>query len=100
MEPFRCHRESIEIEGKCPRSIQMRHSDGSESTSVWQLCGRSNFVSAAGVCLMINSRTNKKLLKRLGGIGFTSMANFISGGAMLWFATIPMLCRNQKYNWW
>ena len=49
---------------------------------------------------MINSRTNKKLLKRLGGVGFTSMANFISGGAMLWFVTIPMLCRNQKYNWW
>ena len=49
---------------------------------------------------MINRRTNKKLLKRLGGVGFTSMANFISGGAMLWFATIPMLCRNQKYNWW
>ena len=72
------------------------HTDGCVPSEA----ARSNFVSAAGVCLMINSRTNKKLLKRLGGVGFTSMANFISGGAMLWFATIPMLCRNQKYNWW
>ena len=54
---------------------------------------RSNFVSLAGVGLMINCRSNKFLLNKLSGRLFTSATNLFSLVTMLWFSSMPLYFR-------
>jgi len=58
---------------------------------------RTSFVSFLGVCLLINARTSKILLPKLGGRRFTTFANLINHClSLLWYSTVPL---HVKQSW-
>ena len=57
---------------------------------------RSSFVSFLGLCLLINARTNRILIPKIGGRKFTTFANLCNHfGSMLWYSTIPLALRKS-----
>jgi len=57
---------------------------------------RSSFVSFLGLCLLINARTNRILIPKMGGRRFTTFANLCNHfGSMLWYSTIPLALRQS-----
>eukprot|EP00421_Protoceratium_reticulatum_P049106 CAMPEP_0168453060 /NCGR_PEP_ID=MMETSP0228-20121227/49488_1 /TAXON_ID=133427 /ORGANISM="Protoceratium reticulatum, Strain CCCM 535 (=CCMP 1889)" /LENGTH=450 /DNA_ID=CAMNT_0008467759 /DNA_START=32 /DNA_END=1384 /DNA_ORIENTATION=+ len=59
---------------------------------------RANFVSGAGVCVLINARSSKRTLKWFGGPGHTTFSNLISLAVMIYWATVPLVFRKTRFN--
>merc|ERR1711865_198803 len=61
---------------------------------------RGNFVSTIGACVLLGVRWAKFSMEKFGGSMHTTLSNLICIGSLVFFAVVPRLFKNTKYNWW